>query len=207
MEWTFATKVSRSPSGYSEQSSQDGSSVLSHSSVVMSVHVGLGQVGGIVHELAPEHSVSQLQESVQSMPAVQVAVDVQFTRHGPAPQLMSESQESLPTQMTRQSLAAVQLTPPPHEFLPVHSTRHLTPGGQTTSVAHASLIGHSITQVSPSQREQVSGHRKLESGAFGSASGALGSASGSETPPSPDSTHQPPAQTRPPLQSAWLSHE
>jgi hypothetical protein len=173
----------------------------------MSVHVLLGQVGAIVQELAPEHTVSHLHESAQSMPAVHTAVDVQFTRHGPGPQLMSESQESLPMQRTVHSLDAVQSTPPPHEFLPVHSTRHLTPGGQTTAVAHASLVGQSITQVSTSQREQPSGQTKLESGAFGSASGAFGSASGSEMPPSPDSTHQPPEQSRPPLQSAWLSHE
>lgn len=180
--------------------------MLSHSAVVMSVHVGLGQVGATVQELAPEQMVSHLQESAQSMPAVQVAVDVQFTLHGPVPQVMSESHESLPMQMTRQSLDAAQSTPPPHEFLPVHSTRHLTPGGQTTAVAHASLVGQSMTQVSPSQREQPSGQRKLESGAFGSASGALGSASGAFGSASP-STHHPPEQSRPPLQSAWLSHE
>jgi len=188
------------------QSSQDGSSELLHSSVVMSVHVGLGQVGATVQELAPEHTVSHLQESAQSMPIVQVELEVQFTLHGPVPQVMSESQESLPMQMTRHSLAVVQSMPAPHEFLPVHSTRHLTPGGQTTaSAVHASLIGQSLTQVSPSQREQVSGQVKLESGAFGSASGAFGSASGSEMPPSPDSTHQPPEQSRPPLQSACES--
>lgn len=72
--------------------------MLSHSSVVMSVHVLLGQVGGMVHEFAPEHTVSHWQESAQSMPTVQVEVDVQFTRQGPVPQLMSESQESLPMQ-------------------------------------------------------------------------------------------------------------
>ncbi len=178
--------------------------MLSHSSVTMSVQVALGQVGGIVHELPPEHSVSHLQESAQSMPAEQVDDEVQFTRQGPVPQLMSESQEVLPMQRTEHSLAAVQSMPPPHESLPVHSTRHLTPGGHTTGVAHASLIAHSMTQVSTSQREQVSGQVKLESGPM-CASGASGSASASEMPPSPDSTHQPPAQTRPPLQSAWLS--
>jgi hypothetical protein len=172
----------------------------------MSVHVLLGQVGAIVHELAPEQMVSQVQESAQSMPAVQVADDVQFTRHGPVPQLMSESQESVPMQITWHSDDAVQSMPPPHEFLPVHSTRHLTPGGQTTGLptGHASLIGQSMTQVSPSQREQMSGHTKLASGALGSASGAFGSASAAFGSAS-RSTHQPPAQTRPPLQSAWLS--
>jgi len=166
----------------------------------MSVHVLLGQVGGIVHEFAPEHSVSHLQESAQSMPAVQVDDEVQFTRHGPVPQLMSESQESLPMQMTRHSLAVVQSMPPPHEFLPVHSTRHLTPGGQTTSVAHASLTAQSMTQVSTSQREQVGGQTKLESGPT-CASGASGSASATACPPSPLSMHQPAEQTRPSPQS------
>jgi hypothetical protein len=178
--------------------------VLLHSSVAMSVQRPLGQVGGIVHEFAPEHTVSHRQESAQSMPTVQVPVEVQFTRHGPAPQLMSESQESLPMQRTEHSLDAVQSMPPPHEFLPVHSTRHLTPGGQTTAAAHASLSGQSITQVSTSQREQVSGQVKLESGPTW-ASGASGSASVTE-PPSPFSMHQPPEQIRPPAQSTWLSH-
>ena len=72
--------------------------MLSHSSDVMSVHVLLGQVGGMVHELAPEHTVSHWQESAQSMPTVQVDVDVQFTRQGPVPHAMSESHESLPMQ-------------------------------------------------------------------------------------------------------------
>jgi len=173
--------------------------VLSHSSVVMSVHVLLGQVGGIVHEFAPEHSVSHWQESAQSMPTVQVELEVQFTRQGPAPQLMSESQEVVPMQRTEQSVDAVQSMPPPHESLPVHSTRHLTPAGQTTCVAHASLTGQSMTQVSPSQREQVSGQMKLESGPI-LASGASGSAS-TRDPPSPLSTHQPSEQTRPLPQS------
>jgi hypothetical protein len=72
--------------------------VLLHSSVTMSVHRLLGQVGGIVHEFAPEHTVSHWQESAQSMPTVQVADEVQFTRQGPVPQVMSESQESLALQ-------------------------------------------------------------------------------------------------------------
>jgi hypothetical protein len=76
----------------------------------------------------------------------------------------------------RQSLAALQSIPPPHAFLPPHSTRHFTPGGQTTSVAQESASAQSITQVSASQREQISGHVKLESGPI-LASGASGSAS------------------------------
>lgn len=103
----------------------------------------------------------------------------------------------------RHSLAALQSMVPPHEFLPPHSTRHFTPGGQTTAAAHESDCGQSMMHVSPSQREQVSGQTKLESGPT-VASGASGSASATDCPPSP-STHQPSTQTRPPLQSSGLS--
>jgi hypothetical protein len=64
----------------------------------MSVHTPLGQVGAGVHEFDPEHTVSHWQESAQSMPMTQVALAVQFTRHGPGPQVMGESQVSLALQ-------------------------------------------------------------------------------------------------------------
>lgn len=172
--------------------------------VPMSVHTPLGQVGADIHALPPEHSVSHWQEAAQSMPIAQVALAVQFTRQGPVPQTIGKAQASVAAQVMRQSLAALQSMPPPHEFRPPQSTRHFTPGGQTTSAAQESDSAQSITQVSASQREQLSGQTKLESGS-GGASGAFGSASMIEEPPSPDSMHQPPEQTRPPLQSAWLS--
>jgi hypothetical protein len=174
-----------------------------------------GQVGGSVQLVAPVQTVSQEQESLQSMPPVQVDCALHSTLQGPGPQTMWPAQLSRREQVMVQAVASPQSIAEPHEFIPAQLTAQAQPAGQRiTSAPQESVPLQVMLQVVPVQLVQAGGQGTPESMSPPPASGSsLASGPGAPSPegasadgpPSPSPpTHQPISQCRPPLHSSLV---